>query len=600
VLKVFGSNARFERTLKALHQMKAEDPTVACLCQDDLIKERLSALGFHCSSFHEELDENMEAQAWEWAWEIRERLFGLLSRASFRVDGYNCTECILGGDADQFAFLASTVLLKEKLIEKGFRTVILVPSEKYLSTLPDRSSSRYKVSADRNLLETLRHVRNALAPHMFPILAVLRRNLSREYRSYTLPVDATRTTPAPRVLIVVTDGFAFPSYYSRPAAVIARACVESGHQVVIVANRLASPNPFISAGFVGEESRAPFHWRPLSITRQLALLRNYASTLQDEASVAKEAESLILNLLGEKLTSRALRTADDVLFLDSVFEWFKPEVLVSMPDGLQLGVSAIIVSRKKNIPSLTALAGQIFDHAQYGHLLADMVAVNSEKAKAVFEKRGVPSERIVVTGMAHFDETFNLAHSARKAKSSTRKLVIFATENLPLNETFEMINSVAQFVLTAPDTRMLIRPHPRENPANYDEYVRKLGTDRILLDSSTSLVKLLGIADVCVTGFSNVAVEAMIMGLPVVCMNLEGKPSKLEYVELGAAIGVQDSKDAASALRKALYDEETKAALAKGRDAFLNSNFYRADGKASLRIASLIEKLAIKRNDRLG
>jgi glycosyltransferase involved in cell wall biosynthesis len=141
---------------------------------------------------------------------------------------------------------------------------------------------------------------------------------------------------------------------------------------------------------------------------------------------------------------------------------------------------------------------------------------------------------------------------------------------------------------------MLIRPHPRENPAGYHEYVRKLGTDRISLDTGTPLLELLGMADVCVTGFSNVAVEAMIMGRPVICMNLSGKPSKVDYVESGAAIGVQDPKEAALALRKALYDEETRAALAKGRDAFLNSNFYSTDGKASLRIASLIEKLATK------
>jgi glycosyltransferase involved in cell wall biosynthesis len=595
VLKVFGRNARLERMLKALQQMKADDSGIACLCQDDTILEELAALGFHCFSFHEELDAKTEEQAWNWAWEIRERLSVLLRSVPFNINGYDCAECLLGGDADQFAFLVSLLLLKEKLAGKGFGTVVMVPGEKYLSILPDKSSGRYKVIAYRNLRETLRHARNALAPHAFPILAILRGNMSQEYRLYTLPTDSSRAAEAPRVLTVVTDGFEFPSYYSRPAAAIARACAQSGHQVIVVTNRLASPKPFIEAGFIGRKSRKPLQKELLAVSRQLPQIRTRMSSFQSGGSVRGEAESLILGLLEEKLTARALRAADDVVFLGNVFDSFKPNVLVSLPESSQFGMAAIAISRQRNIPSLTALAGQIFDHPQYGRLISDMAAVNSEQAKAVFEKRRVPSERIVVTGMAHFDETFNLAHAAHNAKSSDGKLVFFATENLPLNQTFSMIDPVAQFVLATPEVRMLIRPHPREDPDNYLEHVRKLGSDRVALDTGTPLLELLGIAAVCVTGFSNVAVEAMIMGRPVVCLNLSGKPSKLGYVESGAALGVQDSKDTALALKKALYDQETRAALAKGRDAFLKRNFYSTDGKASFRIASLIEKLAKKK-----
>jgi UDP-N-acetylglucosamine 2-epimerase len=218
--------------------------------------------------------------------------------------------------------------------------------------------------------------------------------------------------------------------------------------------------------------------------------------------------------------------------------------------------------------------------------------VNGIAAKEVFLKRRIGHRRVFVTGMAHFDHTFKLADSAKPISMSNSKLVLFATENLPFAETLQMMKPVAEFVLRTPYIRMVVRPHPRENPNTYLDFIRSLNSDRVVLDTTTSLLDLLSAADVCVTGFSNVAVEAMIMNKPVVCMNVTKRPDILGYVTEKAALGVVNLDEAATTLRLALYDEKTKASLARGRAGFLRKRFYRADGKASDRIASLIGRLA--------
>jgi UDP-N-acetylglucosamine 2-epimerase len=262
-------------------------------------------------------------------------------------------------------------------------------------------------------------------------------------------------------------------------------------------------------------------------------------------------------------------------------------------------MAAVAVARRNKVPSLTTLAGQIFDHPQYGFLNADFVAVNGDSAKELYLRRGIPSSRVFVTGMAHYDDTFRLAKSLlRSRERAESKVIVFATENLPLADTFAMISPVASAVLAIPQARVVIRPHPRENPSNYRDFVKRFSSDRIMVDSTTPLLELLSKADICVTGFSNVAVEAMILECPVVCMNLTGRPNKLPYAQEGAALGVHHPDEVGPAITKALFDEETKTSLAERQTAYLKKQFHTTTGDASLRITRLIEELAGKSMNR--
>jgi UDP-N-acetylglucosamine 2-epimerase len=261
-------------------------------------------------------------------------------------------------------------------------------------------------------------------------------------------------------------------------------------------------------------------------------------------------------------------------------------------------MTAIAVARRRKVPSITALAGQIFDHPQYGELNADVIAVNNDSARDIFLRRGIAPERVVVTGMAHLDHPAESADETRENSQFGAKLIMFATENLPLGTTLRMITPVAKFVMDTPKTALVIRPHPREDPLVYADFVSSFGSDRVSLDATTPLPDLLAKSDVCVTGFSNVAVEAMMFNLPVICINLSANPDVLGYVEQNAALGVTEERRLPEVLNSALYDNGVRMALRKGRAEFLKKNVYAGDGSASVRIATLIEKMA--REDQLN
>jgi len=607
IVKIVGKGRRFERTLKILRRMKADrDPRTACVCQDDSMREKLLAHGIRCLSFYEQLDRETELEAWTQAVRVKEEMFSCLSEAAFAVKDYQCPECFVGVDADRFASLAMIVSLKNKLIRNGFETIIVLLAEEHLHEVPDASHGPWRVVASRDPRETLRVFGMRLYSYIMPFVAIFSpRLLFQEYAVYhklKRPQLGTESRhDHPRVLVVATDNEQFPSYYSRPAAAIAGGCAEHGHEVLIVTNSAASSAEFMRRGF----ERFPYKkgilaqlWTTWSnILRTRTRASKCARGVPE--NVSPDLWSLSWALVKQSASTAALATTAGIMLCDELFAQFRPDVLVVIPDSWYLGISAVAVARKKGIPSLTTLAGQVFDHPQYGFLNADVIAVNGNLARDVFLKHGISPERAVVTGMAQYDETFRLSKSIGMLRKPTKsRLVVFATENLPLAETFRMITPVAEAVLARPSLKMTIRPHPRENPDNYKEFVRRSGSDRIALDLDTPIQELLTTAAVCVTGFSNVAVEAMIFDRPVICMNLTGQPDKLEYVREGAALGVYRPEETASALYKALFDETANAALANGRKAFLEKHFYRADGNATARIIKVIEELAENRPNR--
>jgi hypothetical protein len=566
------------------------------------MQKALQPLGVLCLSFYDVIDENVELTTWREAIAVRNEILTLLSRAPFSVRGYQCPEGLIGVDADQFAFLSALVALRDRLVAFGFEKVIFLPSENWLSRIPDRPGGSFRVIGDHRDIEILRTPLKKLHLYILPILATLmRRSVFQECVVYepgeNQQKGSERGKKAIRALVTVSDGRDFPSYYSRPAASICGACVKEGHHTMIVTNLLASPVEYFKHDFKRTRYRKLVLTEVWGVWVKVLRLHGYVSHYVRKApeGMPEPLWGLACQVVKENLMARASAVTAAITLFDDIFERFLPDVIVVVPDSSYFGMAAIAVARRNGVPSLTALAGQIFDHPQYGFLYADVVAVNNDSAKEVYIKHGIAPDRVFVTGMAHYDDTFRLAESLLKSQRPAEpKVIVFATENLPVAETFEMISPVANAVLAIPQARIVIRPHPREDPSNYADFVNRYASDRIAVDSRTPLLELLSKADVCVTGFSNVAVEAMILQRPVICMNLSGKPDKLPYAQEGAALGVHGSHEVDLVLTKALFDEETRATLAEQRTAFLKKQFCTTTGDASLRIAKLIEELAKK------
>ena len=130
--------------------------------------------------------------------------------------------------------------------------------------------------------------------------------------------------------------------------------------------------------------------------------------------------------------------------------------------------------------------------------------------------------------------------------------------------------------------RCLVKPHPAESGG---EYLRRgIGMSdpaiaRALPRPRTCSTCCIA-ADALVTVESLSAVEALVLGRPVVILNT---PTNLRaLVEAGVALGVAAGDDPTDALRRALFDAETRnAPAARARPCYLDELALGVDGQAT-------------------
>jgi UDP-N-acetylglucosamine 2-epimerase len=213
-----------------------------------------------------------------------------------------------------------------------------------------------------------------------------------------------------------------------------------------------------------------------------------------------------------------------------------------------------------------------------------------------------PPESLVVTGSPKFDELLLASRSWDRAAiraglgmARDERLVAVASRFRGIRETHQSIGSAFPTLVRAieglPRVRMLVKPHPAESTEGYEGVLRELRAQRAsLLPSQTDLMQLLFAADVLVTVESLSAVEALVLGRPVVILNM---PTNLsEMVEAGAALGVAAGADPRPLLGRALDDPATKQRLQEARRAYLGDVASGVDGRATERLLALLRETA--------
>jgi UDP-N-acetylglucosamine 2-epimerase len=233
----------------------------------------------------------------------------------------------------------------------------------------------------------------------------------------------------------------------------------------------------------------------------------------------------------------------------------------------------------------------------------DRTAVFGEAARRLLARMGrYPAEALVVTGSPKFDELLGAARSRDRAALRAKlgllgdeALLVVASRHRGIRETHQSIGSAFPALLRAmealPKVRCLVKPHPAEPAEAYEADRRAAGAERTrVLPTSADLVELLQAADALVTVESLSAVEALVLGRPVVVLNM---PTNLrELVSAGAALGVPAGQDPRPALEAVLFDAAVRERLAEARARYLSEVAHGVDGQATARILELLRDTA--------
>jgi UDP-N-acetylglucosamine 2-epimerase len=231
----------------------------------------------------------------------------------------------------------------------------------------------------------------------------------------------------------------------------------------------------------------------------------------------------------------------------------------------------------------------------------DRTAVFGESARRLLvDMGGYDPRTLVVTGSPKFDEllAFSRSRDRRKVRAGLGvddglTLLLVASRYRGIRPTHPAIGPALPALVRALESLdgvvALIKPHPAEPADAYEADLRTSGRVRIA-DPGAGLLDLMHAADAVVTVESLSAVEALVLGRPVLILQM---PTNLRaLVDSGVALGVAAGEDPAPALRRLLFDPATQEGLDAARRRYLTEVAAGVDGGATGRIVALIAATA--------
>lgn len=251
---------------------------------------------------------------------------------------------------------------------------------------------------------------------------------------------------------------------------------------------------------------------------------------------------------------------------------------------------------------------------------ATYVAAYSEYVKQIYASFGIDPTRIFVTGNPGWDRFARPPRSRMNNEVRTymglepeRPVLTYAmtnstrwsTETLAhpqhhIENAEAVVDAFGGLARRHPHWQFMLRPRPGDQSAPVQrlmERAQEAGIKRLINDQ-LPVYESLVITDVMVCTQSNIGLEALLLGKPVVNVDIAAFSGNLYEEGLGplfaaddAVLHVREIEALAPAIERAVADDATRGRLRTAREATVAKYNHFHDGKAAERVAQLILEL---------
>ncbi len=292
--------------------------------------------------------------------------------------------------------------------------------------------------------------------------------------------------------------------------------------------------------------------------------------------------------------------------------------------------TVIEAGHQLGIPTLHTLHGAPYGTVNALNLAdssyADVVAVFSEHIRDLFVSLGVPSDRVVVTGNFEWDiytrpsrpgyRDEMCGHFGINAEQPVITYALtypcgFSNANVTCRDfatrtTAVVIEAFVRLSKKHPDWQFILRPHPNDDTSHADleTRARQAGLERVWMDHVSSAMCCVAVSDVIVCCQSNLGIEAIIAGKPVINVVIDefaqaafDEGMGRLFCEDDAVLEARTPADIAPAIESALLDPDTKEAFLAKRPKTIRRFNFSDDGKATDRLCALVLTLLEKSAD---
>ena len=221
------------------------------------------------------------------------------------------------------------------------------------------------------------------------------------------------------------------------------------------------------------------------------------------------------------------------------------------------------------------------------------------------ERRGFPPDRIAMVGQGRYDHLADWVktYSADISRSylnipSSYNIHIFYDPNyilrgyLTAQEQVLVTNTLLSFAKEHPSAALIIKPHPAHGPGMLEQMIEHYSLPNVFLVNKGMLpYHALNAADLVITKFSTIGIEAMLFGRPVISVILDNE-ERWEFVFQDAAEYVRTVGAMRELLEKLVDDREFRSQWTeirlKRQEHFLGQYFIQRSQSSALLAADAI------------
>jgi hypothetical protein len=328
----------------------------------------------------------------------------------------------------------------------------------------------------------------------------------------------------------------------------------------------------------------PQPWKPVSAEDRISYFASYVQKVLPNDYMSEVAYECAVGACARHIVHRLPVLAGRFAAFIKAFAAGRPESLVVCNGRAPIARMVVEAARAFGVQSIDVQAVLLSDYKRVKKPVTDFVAVmETMSAHLMTDHFGIPENRVLVVGSARIDR-------------SRSRTVMLATQPLDTSLSVAAAEHVISTVKNIPGARLIIKLHPRESALirkRYENLVTRLMAEEcceIVLE--VPIAQVIARADIVVTFFSNVGLEAAVLGKDVLTLALDGE-YPMNFHRHGLAMAASTPEEIDGQLTRYLTDNAFRADITAQRHAFLAGNSQLYSGNTGKRLCSYIESFPV-------